>query len=431
MPSTPFPSAPLWRDWQALCAVIGERRAGTTAERQAADYIAGRFLTAGVENVSIESFPCVSLRRAQVEVHAREGKRWRRVDATALVGSPGTPSGKAVAGELVWLELPENGRRIARGSLRGKIAMVFGPLPTEVAVHKRLVAAEPLAVVHVDDRLPFVWTKNDGVYPHWARAHGMPPTLAVPYLDAWRWRRDGVRQLRVRSVLDLREAESQNVIAELPGTDPSLPAIVYTAHHDTQCGNPGADDNASGVVALLALARELAGKRLRRTVRFISFGTEEQLSVGSAAYVARHRPTSRDIGLVVNFDSISSPLGHWWMFVSGEEKFARYAIDGLARRGLDVDAKRELCPFSDQFPFNRAGIPSLWFMRVNFPGGRWQHHSPHDTLENVSEVPVQQLLTAVNPVVTQLAQSAKWPFPAKLSPAQHAEAERIGRELYG
>lgn len=431
MPSTPFPSAPLWRDWQALCAAIGERRAGTTAERQAADYIAGRFLTAGIDAISIESFPCMSLRRARVEVHAREGARWRRVEATALVGSPGTPGGKTVSGELVWLELPENGRRIARGSLRGKIAMVFGPLPTEVAVHKRLVAAEPLAVVHVDDRLPFEWTKNDGVYPHWARAHGMPPTLAVPYLDAWRWRRDGVRQLRVRSVLDLREAESQNVVAEIPGTDPSLPAIVYTAHHDTQCGNPGADDNASGVVALLALARELAGKRLRRTVRFISFGTEEQLSVGSAAYVARHQPTPRDIGLVVNFDSISSPLGHWWMFVSGEESFAQYAINGLARRGLDVDAKRELCPFSDQFPFNRAGIPSLWFMRVNFPGGRWQHHSPHDTLENVSAAPVQQLLTAVHPFVSQLAQSAKWPFPAKLSSTQHAEAERIGRELYG
>ncbi|MES2694375.1 MAG: M28 family peptidase, partial [Verrucomicrobiota bacterium] len=432
MPSpTLFPSAPLWQDWRALCADIGERRAGTSAERRAAHYIAARFSAAGMRHVSIESFPCMSLRRARVEVHARKGARWQRVDATALVGAPGTPGGRAVTGELVWLELPENGRRIARGSLRGKIAMVFGPLPTEVEVHKRLVAAEPLAVVHIDDRLPFIWTKNDGVYPHWARAHGMPPTLAVPYLDAWRWRRDGIRKLRVRSELDLREAESQNVIAEWPGTDPTLPAIVLTAHHDTQCGNEGADDNASGVVALLALARVLRRQRLRRTVRLISFGTEEQLSVGSAAYVRSHRPTTRHVGLVINFDSIASPLGHWWMFITGAERFARFSIDGLARRGLDVDAKRELIPFSDHFPFNRAGIPSLWFMRVNFPGGRWQHHSPHDTLENVSAIPVQQLLGAVHPFVTALAKSEKWPFPTEIPSAQLNAARRIGRELYG
>lgn len=414
-----------------LCDTIGERRAGTDAERRAADYVADRFRAAGMDTVVKEPFPCLSLRRATVDVHVRLGARWQKVDATALVGAPGTPGERAVTGELAWLELPESARRIAPGSLRGKIAMVFGPLPTEVAVHKRLVAAEPLAVVHVDDRLPFTWTKNDGVYPHWARTHGMPPTLAVPYLDAWRWRRDGLRQLRVRSVLDLREAESQNVVAEWRGTSPELPAIVLTAHHDTQCGNPGADDNASGVVALLALARAFGRERLRRTVRLISFGTEEQLSVGSAAYVRQHRTTSRDTGLVINFDSIASPLGHWWMFVSGAGSLARYAGNELARRGVDVDTRRELNPFSDQFPFNRAGVPSLWFTRTNFPGGRWQHHSPHDTLANVSAEEVQRLLAAVHPLVATLARAVKWPFRDALPADQLAAARKIGRALYG
>lgn len=414
-----------------LCATIGERRAGTDAERRAADYIAAGFRAAGIDAVTTEPFPCMSLRRADVDVHVRDGARWQAVNATTLVGAPGTPNGRAVTGELVWLELPEARARIARGSLRGKIAMVFGPLPTEVEVHRRLVAAEPLAVVHVDDRLPFAWTKNDGVYPHWARTHGMPPTLAVPYLDAWRWRRDGLNQLRVRIALDLRPAESQNVIAEARGTAPELPAIVFTAHHDTQCGNEGADDNASGVVALLALARALARRRLRRTVRLISFGTEEQLSVGSAAYVRRHRITPADVGLVINFDSIASPLGHWWMFASGTAAFTRFATAELARRGLDVDVKPELIPFSDHFPFNRAGVPSLWFMRTNFPGGRWQHHSPHDTLENVSATEVQRVLAAVHPLVTRLAGETKWPFRGGLPADQLAAARRIGRELYG
>ena len=426
-----FPAKLLWRDWTTLCTAIGERRAGTAGERRAAEYIAGGFRAAGMNRVTLEAFPCQSLQSATVEVHARNGRRWQPVDATALVGAPGTPGGRAVTGELAWLDLPESARRITRGSLRGRIAMVFGPLPTEVATHRRLVAAEPLAVVHVDDRLPFTWTKNDGVYPHWARAHGMPTTLAVPYLDAWRWRRDGLRQLRVRVALDLRDGASQNVVAELPGTDPALPAIAFTAHHDTQCGNEGADDNASGVVALLALARALRGRPLRRTVRLISFGTEEQLSVGSAAYVRQHRASPRDTGLVINLDSISSPLGHTWMFVTGAEQLARHASAALARRGVDVDVRREIVPFSDHFPFNRAGIPSLWFMRTNFPGGRWQHHSPHDTLENVSAGEVQRLLAALFPLVREFAGGARWPFPAAVPADQLAQARKLGRDLFG
>jgi Zn-dependent M28 family amino/carboxypeptidase len=283
----------------------------------------------------------------------------------------------------------------------------------------------------VDDRLPFTWTKNDGVYPHWACTHGMPPTLTVPYTEGWRWRRDGVRVLKVRVKVELVPAHSQNVIAEIPGQSPDLPAIVLTAHHDTQCGNTGADDNASGVVCVLALARALAGTRFKRTLRIISFGAEEQLSVGSFAYVRQHRIGPSQIGLVVNFDSVSSPLGHWIVSVPGNTALARHAKRRLAVGGLDVETLPEINPFSDQFPFNRVGVPSLWFMRTNFPGGRWQHHSVHDSLENVSSAEVQRLLGAVQPLITSLALQAKWPFPSELPARELALARRLGRELFG
>jgi aminopeptidase YwaD len=259
----------------------------------------------------------------------------------------------------------------------------------------------------------------------------MPPTLTVPYAEGWRWRKEGVRELKVRVDVDLVAAESQNVIADFPGRNLSLPAIVLTAHHDTQCGNPGADDNASGVICLLALARAFAGTRLQRTVRLISFGAEEQLSVGSFAYVRQHRVKPADAGLVVNFDSVSSPLGHWIMSVPGNTALARHAKRRLAARGLDVAVLPEITPFSDQFPFNRVGVPSLWFMRTNFPGGRWQHHSIHDSLDNVSVPEVRRLLSAVYPLIKSLATQAKWPFPSELSAREQALARRLGRELFG
>lgn len=431
--NNPFDSDLLWSDWRVLCATIGERRAGTTAEARAAGYIALRFRDAGIENVAIQLFPCTSLRSAKAEVHERHHRGWRRVDARPLVGAPSTPGGRAVAGPLVWLEMPEGARALRPSSLRGKILALFGPLPTSLTLHRQLVAAAPRAVIHVDDRLPFAWAKNDGVYPYWVRQHGMPPTLAVPYLEAWRWRREGVQEVKVRVAVDLRAGASQNVIAEVPGTSPELPALTLTAHHDTQCNNAGADDNASGVICLLALARAMARPRRRpvRTVRFISFGTEEQLSVGSAAYVRQHHVTPRDTSLVINFDSVASPLGHCNLSVAGGPELARYSTKKLAAGGLDVAVQPELTPFSDQFPFNRAGVPSLWFMRTNFPGGRWQHHSRHDSLENVSVTEVQRLLLAVHPLAADLVARERWPFPARLSTALHSRARRIGRELYG
>jgi hypothetical protein len=426
----PFASSELLRDWRMLCETLGERRAGTDAEHRAAEYVARRFASAGASEVRTESFPCTSLRRATAEVKELRGAKWHRVPAVPLVGAPGTGN-RALSGNLTWLEMPENAPRLRPGSLRGQIAAIFGPLPTSVSTHRRLLAAEPLAVIHVDDRLPFPWTKNDGVYPYWVRKHGMPPTLTVPYTEGWGWRRDGVQRLEVKVVLDQEGAVSRNVIAEFTGSQPQLPSLVLAAHHDTQCGNPGADDNASGVVCLLALARAFTSARNRRTIRLISFGTEEQLSVGSFAYAKQHRVSPKAIGLVINFDSVSSPLGHWMMSIAGSTALARHATRQLAARGLDVDARSEITPFSDHFPFNRCGIPSLWFMRTNFPGGRWQHHSLHDTLENVSSTEVQRLLAAVHPLIVALAGKSRWPFVSSLPPAQLREAQRLGRELYG
>jgi hypothetical protein len=433
--SRPFDAAAIWDDWRMLCETIGERRAGTAAEARAAGFIAHRFRDAGIENIAIQLFPCHSLHSARAEVLEPRPRGWRRIEARPLVGAPGTAEDGYVSGALVWIEMPEGAHALNPGSLRDKIVALFGPLPTSLALHRQLVAAQPLAVIHVDDRLPFAWAKNDGVYPYWARQHGMPPTLAVPYLEAWRWKREGVRTLRVRVAVDLQPGASQNVIAEIPGTDPGLPAVVLTAHHDTQCNNVGADDNASGVVTVLALARALApaagSPPPRRTLRFISFGTEEQLSVGADAFVRQHHVSPRDTGLAINFDSVASPLGHMNLSVAGTPALARFSTRTLAAGGLDVAVQSELTPFSDHFPFNRAGVSSLWFMRTNFPGGRWQHHSAHDSLENVSVGEVQRLLQAVHPLVADLAARRTWPFAASLPAALHARARRIARALYG
>jgi acetylornithine deacetylase/succinyl-diaminopimelate desuccinylase-like protein len=75
-----------------------------------------------------------------------------------------------------------------------------------------------------------------------------------------------------------------NLEASLPG-ELADRYVFVGAHYDAVTGSPGADDDASGTVAVLEMARALAGCKLKRTVRFLFFSNEEQGTVGSTQYV--------------------------------------------------------------------------------------------------------------------------------------------------
>jgi hypothetical protein len=328
--------------------------------------------------------------------------------------------------------MPEQAHRLLKPSLRGKVIVLFGPMPTRADLHQKLVACRPAAVVHVDDRLPFQWVKDDGVYPVWARRYGMPPTVTIPYQSAWKLRKDGANRARIRVYAELKECVSHNLVAEIAGRRPDLPLVMLGAHHDTQCNNTGADDNASGVVALLSLAQTLAHSRPLRTVRFISFGAEEQLSVGSAFYVKAHRREMDGVGVVLNLDSVASPLGHHWILRAGSAAFGNWLLKGLAKHGLDCVEKTAPMPFADHFPFSAFGVPSVTFMRPNMDSGmRWQHHSSQDNLGNVSLIELRRVIRAVGGVTAALAKSDRWPFKRGVAPEQRAETSRMARELFG
>ena len=66
-----------------------------------------------------------------------------------------------------------------------------------------------------------------------------------------------------------------NLEVVIRGCNPKLPTLVIGAHYDSAPGTPGADDNASAVSILLEIARALANRQLRRTVRIVFFDCEE------------------------------------------------------------------------------------------------------------------------------------------------------------
>ncbi len=86
------------------------------------------------------------------------------------------------------------------------------------------------------------------------------------------------------------DAEFHNVLGTRDGADPERPWVVVAAHFDSTPHTPGADDNASGVAAMLEAARLLRGEALAATVQFVGLNLEEvqnvllQYRVGSRFY---------------------------------------------------------------------------------------------------------------------------------------------------
>jgi hypothetical protein len=100
-----------------------------------------------------------------------------------------------------------------------------------------------------------------------------------------------------------------NIEAELPGRSQADEIIIIGAHYDSVAGSPGANDNASGVAAVLELARHFAGAKPERTLRFVCFVNEEPPffqteNMGSMRYAARAKSRNENIIGMIALETI-------------------------------------------------------------------------------------------------------------------------------
>ncbi len=106
------------------------------------------------------------------------------------------------------------------------------------------------------------------------RHHELPAALdaAASYIE------NNLKQAGYNPYLQVFGEEQQfsNIVAELYGVGSANEIIVVGAHYDTVWMTPGADDNASGVSALLEIARLMGSNKFNRTVRFVAFANEEE-----------------------------------------------------------------------------------------------------------------------------------------------------------
>ncbi len=189
----------------------------------------------------------------------------------------------------------------------------------------------------------------------------------------------------------------ENVVGLIPGSDSTLRAqyIVVGAHYDHLGHSPhgaldpeakdavrnGADDNASGVAAIMELAHSLSLRPTRRSIAIVAFTGEEPGLLGSRWFVT-HPPVPLDsIVAMMNFDMVGR-LGTGELLVRGVRTsrdfpfiVQRANADTLVRLRTILDADGP----SDHQPFIEHGIPSLHF----FTGLHSDYHRATDDVEKI------------------------------------------------
>jgi aminopeptidase YwaD len=418
------------RHIEVLTRDIGVRLAGSPGERMAADYVAGEWRRHGVA-VSIEEFAVRERVVTSQSLEVLAGGAWRRFPCSLLSNSPGT-DGRTVEARLAVIDAATGYQREDLSDLRGKAVVHLGSHIEAADHYRRLMEAGPAFLLFVDVRYPGDVPTADGMFPAYVHHFGAVPTVSVAYRHAWTWLAEGAAAARLRVDGGMRPSLSQNVIGELSGSDPAAGVIHVGAHHDTQADSPGADDNATGVAAILALARALAGVPRLRTIRFVSFGAEEQLSAGSAVFVRRHRDDLRANGrFMFNFDTLGSHLGWNYLVCNGPDGIAQPFVDALKARGQHVNVSTNLIPYADHFPFVAAGVPAAWLGRDNCTAGRFFHHRPDDDMKMVSCPLVAELAGAVGTALQGLATATDLPFPTRIDEADRSAVAKVWRDFFG
>ncbi len=407
---------------------IGVRFAGTETEQVAADWIEKQYHKLGLQNVDQQEFPCLSFSYADCQTEVLTSTGWANLNSEPAAHSPSTPD-SGIEGELLVVEKVPESLAAARKKMKGRVVLIYNSEFFQFPIFKRVMQSEPLALLVVDDRFPNDWTVAVGFPRFWVDFLSCP-IVNIPHSEAWNCVRESGTRVRLKVRTSIQPGTSQNVIGEIPGSDRSDQVLVISGHHDTVINNSGVDDNATGVAAVLELARVFAATSPRRTLRFISYGTEEQLSEGAKFYALEANDLER-IQFVLNVDSIGAVLGKTGIYYCGPSEIERTIKPINDALGFEAHLIRELSPFSDHFPLNCCGIPAVWYYRTTYVAARHYHHSVLESLDILSPGVLERTIRQQAALLDCLANSDPCPIPRQIPKNQMNVLRKWAREWCG
>ena len=214
--------------------------------------------------------------------------------------------------------------------------------------------------------------------------------------------------------------QKRHQIGDLEGDTWPNDWLVLGAHHDSTIDSPGANDNASGSTVLLETARLLTqlkrdqGIGPGRSIRFVTFGAEEQGKQGARAFVDSHYGPDPKPRMMINLDELSAGTMKGVALQFPELRgIVQQELDAMGE-GLRCHVMAHLDASGDMYPFARKGIQSsiLWRWRfidrhpyVSFG------HSSSDTIDKVRVRELKEYAGFLSRLLLRLShtQSEEWP----------------------
>jgi hypothetical protein len=225
--------------------------------------------------------------------------------------------------------------------------------------------------------------------------------------------------LQTRVVRERKTA--RNVVAYLPATQPTQgvqkPWIVVGAHYDhlgrgtggnslasrDEAGRAhvGADDNASGTAAVIALAEALARQPQRRRNMLIALWSAEEIGlIGSNMFVTTPPVPIDQIAAYVNFDMVGRMQNNRLaaQATGSSPVWASLIERANVRAGFDIAIQPDPYQPTDVSSFNQAGVPSLNFTT----GAHTDYHKPSDTAEKINYEDLDRVVDLAAGITRQL-----------------------------
>ncbi|TMN21794.1 M20/M25/M40 family metallo-hydrolase [Lentibacillus cibarius] len=371
------------------------REAGTDGEKRAVDYIKNRFDELGYET-EVQSFPVRDVHsEASVTIDGN------KLDETLQVISGGQ-NGKETGG-LVDVGRAEPGDI---PDVEGKIALIErGAMPPfKQVMDVKNEGAVGAIMYDSEDGAPFQLVPGVQIMPAVGISRETGRDLAKQL-------EDGEIEVTLDVTMEQITKTSHNVIASLkPDMDKTTGQLVTIgAHHDSVPGGPGANDDASGVSAVLELARIYADKPIDTEVRFLTFGAEERGLVGSSYYMnsllrnEKNRMVAHfQMDMIGARDSgADNPAGGLIMYtLDGNKNLVTDLGSAWGSETMDVAVPYGQMGRSDHQPFHQAGVPTALFTHAPAEAS---YHQPTDTLDKISKKKLQQVTETVGAAAYQIA----------------------------
>ncbi|HET9419380.1 MAG TPA: M28 family peptidase [Chthoniobacterales bacterium] len=236
-----------------------------------------------------------------------------------------------------------------------------------------------------------------------------------------------------RDSYELHGRACHNIEAEIRGTSPEI--VLVGAHYDSVFECPGANDNGSGVAALLALARRFVAKTMPSTLRFVAFVNEEPFyfqtpQMGSYVYASRCKARGDKITAMISLETIgyysdaprsqTYPAPGLGMFYPTVGNFIGFVANthsrALLHRAMSIFRAQKKIPsegaalpafipgvaWSDQWSFWQHGYPGI--MITDTAPFRYPHyHMPSDTPDKLDYDRFTLVVSGMQQVIADLA----------------------------